>query len=221
MPEKELCHGHGLGGGRVEGRQVGRSAAGEKCDPDLRRGCGKAGSVLFCRVRTAVRQAAHRIFEHDDTSVDGLLTGHYAATAKRAEALPLMLIAQDTTAFVYGQSQIVGLAPLNQKTKSQGLYGHSALALTPGGAPLGVWHLSLWGAPEEGKSSAEGRNRARADKASWKWFEGLEAIAERLPAGCEGLLIQDRERHLRFSGQGATAPAPTPPAGRARPPGGL
>ena len=144
----------------------------------------------------AVRQAAHRIFKHEDTTVEALLAGHFEATAKRAEELPLVLIAQDTTAFVYGQSQIVGLAPINQKTKSQALYGHSALALTPGGTPLGVWHLSLWGAVDEAKSSAEGRNRAREDKASWKWFEGLEAIAARLPAGCEGLLIQDRESDI-------------------------
>jgi hypothetical protein len=135
----------------------------------------------------AVRQAAHRIFKHEDTAVEGLLAGHFEATAQRAEELPLVLIAQDTTAFVYGQSQIVGLAPINQQTKSQALYGHSALALTPGGTPLGVWHLSLWGAVDEAKSSAEGRQRAREDKASWKWFEGLEAIAARLPEGCEGV----------------------------------
>jgi hypothetical protein len=144
----------------------------------------------------AVRQAAHRIFKHEDTTVEALLAGHFEETAQRAADLPLVLIAQDTTAFVYGQSQIVGLAPINQKTTSQALYGHSALALTPGGTPLGVWHLSLWGAVDEAKSSAEGRKRAREDKASWKWFEGLEAVAARLPTGCEGLLIQDRESDI-------------------------
>ena len=144
----------------------------------------------------AVRQAAHRIFEHEDTSVESLLAGHFETTAARAAELPLVLIAQDTTAFVYGQSQIVGLAPINQGTKSQALYAHSALALTTGGTPLGVWHLSLWGAVDEAKSSAEGRARARENKASWKWFEGLEAVASRLPAGCEGVLIQDRESDI-------------------------
>jgi len=141
----------------------------------------------------AVRQAAHRIFAHADTTVEGLLAGHFTATAARAATLPLVLIAQDTTAFVYGQAQIVGLAPVSQSTKKHALFGHSALALTPDGTPLGLWHLSLWGAPEVAPSRAAGRQRAREEKASWKWFAGLEAIAARLPTGCEGVLIQDRE----------------------------
>lgn len=141
----------------------------------------------------AVRQAAHRILEHPATSAETLLAGHFAATAARAEGLPLILIAQDTTAFVYGQQQIVGLAPVNQRRQSQALRGHSALAMTPGGTPLGLWHLALWGAEPEPQSPQTGRERPREEKESWKWFAALEAVAQRLPAESEGLLIQDRE----------------------------
>lgn len=143
----------------------------------------------------AVRQAAHRIFAHEDTSAESLLEGHFAATATRSEELPLILIAQDTTAFVYGQQQIVGLAPVNQLSKSRALFGHSALAMTPGGTPLGLWHLAFWGA-EEGPQVPKVKARAREDKKSWKWFEALESVAARLPAGSEGLLIQDREADI-------------------------
>ena len=144
----------------------------------------------------AVRQAAHRIFEHEDTSEEKLLEGHFAATAARAEGLPLILIAQDTTAFVYGQQQIVGLAPVNKSRKSRALLGHSALAMTPGGTPLGLWHLALWGSGVEPLAPNEARQRAREDKESWKWFEALASVAARLPAGSEGLLIQDREADI-------------------------
>ena len=84
-----------------------------------------------------LRQAAHRIFEHKNTTVDGLLAGHVAATAARCQRHPLVLIAQDTTVFVYRQAQIVGLAPVNGSTRSRGLLGHAALALTPAGTPFG------------------------------------------------------------------------------------
>ena len=140
----------------------------------------------------AVRQAAHRILEHPETSVESLLAGHFTATAARAEGLPLILIAQDTTAFVYGQQQIVGLTAVNQRRQSRALRGHGALAMTPGGTPLGLWHLALWGAEPE-PAGPTSRERPRAEKESWKWFAALEAVAQRLPPGSEGLLIQDRE----------------------------
>src|SRR5215213_2832894 len=48
--------------------------------------CGPAG-----------RQAAHRLFEHKDTTVDRLLAGHSAQTAARCWEYDLVLAIQDTT----------------------------------------------------------------------------------------------------------------------------
>src|SRR5437762_11669479 len=44
---------------------------------------------LTAACRPALRQAAHRIFEHPDTSLDGLLAGHYQRTAERCGDRPL------------------------------------------------------------------------------------------------------------------------------------
>ena len=154
----------------------------------------------------ASRQAAHRIFEHADTTADGLLEGHFAATAQRCADRPLVLIAQDTTAFVYGQQQIVGLAPINKSQKSRALLAHAALAMTPSGTPLGLWYLGLWGSEEGTITTRERRQRPLADQESSKWFEGLAAVAERLPAGTQGLLIQDREADI-FDFLAAARPA--------------
>ncbi len=99
--------------------------------------CGYAG-----------RQAAHRIFKDEATSVDGLLAGHYAATAERCAEFPVVLVAQDTTFFTYAQEQIEGLGQLNRSGKTGGLMGHSALALTEAGTPLGLLSLQLWGASD-------------------------------------------------------------------------
>ena len=143
-----------------------------------------------------LRQAAHRIFEHEHTSVAKLLEGHYQETTRRCEGLPLVLIPQDTCFFTYQQDQILGLARLNQYKNVRGLLGHSALALTPAGTPLGLWYLDLWGEGPDAITVAEARRRPWEERESYKWYEGLKAVGERLPPGTTGLLIQDREADL-------------------------
>jgi hypothetical protein len=143
----------------------------------------------------AIRQAAHRIFEHERTSVAALLEGHFEATARRCEGLPLVLIAQDTCVFVYDQQQILGLGSVNGSQRSGGLFGHAALAMTAAGTPLGLWHMAFWGAYEV-PGAAGGGAGSLAEKESRKWDHGLEAVAKRLPEGSQGLLIQDREADI-------------------------
>lgn len=133
-----------------------------------------------------LRQAAHRIFEHDETTVDGLLAGHFAATARRCAEFPRVLVAQDTTVFSYRQQQLEGLGSVSASSQTGGLLAHSALALTEAGTPLGLLHLELWGATEGSAPCAH-------DKESGKWQAGLDAVVTRLPAGVRAVLIQDRE----------------------------
>ena len=179
---------------------------------------------LTAALGDGLRQAAHRIFEHEGTSVDGLLAGHYAATAARCGALPRVLIAQDTCDFVYQQGQITGLAPFNQFKSVRGLKGHGALALTTAGTPLGLLHLTLRGdagkADDAGEADEAGTAGAvnpapppdpdpwvpLAERESYKWHEGLQATAARLPPETEGILIQDREGDI-FALLGADRPA--------------
>jgi len=143
-------------------------------------------SSLTTACGDALRQAAHRLFEHPDTSVSGLLAGHYAQTARRCAEVPVVLIAQDTTFFTYQQAQIEGLGRLNQQGKSGGLVGHSALALTEAGTPLGLLSLQLWGA-------ADGSAPYPHAKESAKWTVALNEVTEHLPATVRAIVIQDRE----------------------------
>lgn len=160
---------------------------------------------LTAALGDGLRQAAHRIFEHAGTSVDGLLAGHYAATAARCRAFPRVLIAQDTCDFVYQQHQIVGLASFNQFERVRGLKGHGALALTTAGTPLGLLHLALWG--EDGTAPPEDPAEwvPLAERESYKWHAGLQAVAAQLPPETEGILIQDREGDI-FALLGAERP---------------
>lgn len=154
------------------------SALATRTDASLTAACGDG-----------LRQAAHRIFEHPETTVHGLLAGHYAATAQRCAELPVVLIAQDTTVFSYKHTQLEGLGPISGSKHTQGLLGHSALALTAAGTPLGLLHLELWG-------HADGSAPCAHAKESGKWQAGLESVARHLtalPTPVQAVLIQDRE----------------------------
>jgi hypothetical protein len=175
---------------------------------------GIAASLLAHRDRSfsaavghAGRQAAHRLFAHPGTTVPGLIHGHVQQTAARCQGQPRVLIAQDTTAFVYEQDETVGLAPLNRREQSVGLLGHAALCLTPEGTPLGLLHLDLWGLDLERPPRQPGARLPLEERESYKWLEGLDAVAQALPAGTQGVLIQDREADM-FPLFAAPRPAP-------------
>lgn len=144
----------------------------------------------------ALRQAAHRIFEHPETSIDRLLAGHYRETAQRCAGPPLLLVAQDTCFFVYQPSQIVGLTSVHQSQRSRALIAHSALALTPDGTPLGIVALQCWGEDATAPPRPRGRRLPVEERESQKWRETLERVEQRLPEGPTVLLLADREADL-------------------------
>jgi hypothetical protein len=142
----------------------------------------------------AARQAAHRIFEHPTTSVPGLLHGHCTQTARRCGEHELVLAVQDSTEFDYTTHRATaGLGPLGQGL-TQGLMGHSVLAVTPAGLPLGLLHLAVWARdPEQRGQRHERRQRRTEEKESQKWLDGLREVEAVLPAEQPVLLVADRE----------------------------
>jgi hypothetical protein len=147
---------------------------------------------LSAALGPATRQAAGDLFQHVDTRVVNLIAGHVAATAERCRGLERVVVAQDTTYFTYGQDQIVGLGPLN--AKAQGMVGHSALALSPDGVPLGVLALRLWGDtvnPLPGYAVQIEPEVVQCESA--KWEVTLASIQEALPADLAVLVVADRE----------------------------
>lgn len=147
---------------------------------------------LSAALGPATRQAAGDLFQHVDTRVATLLTGHVAAAAERCRAAGRVVVAQDTTYFTYGQDHIVGLGPLNDKAR--GMVGHSALALSPDGVPLGVLALRLWGDtrnPLPGYAVQIEPEVVQCESA--KWEVTLRSIQEALPADLPVLVVADRE----------------------------
>ncbi len=144
---------------------------------------------------TAARQAAHRIFSHPTTSVEGLLHGHFIRTVERCCQTPLVLAVQDTTELNFSShSHTRGLGSINGGPKARGLLLHSVLTLAPDGLPLGLLHLQFWARPpEETGKKHQRRQRTTGEKESQKWIDALHAVEAKLPPSQEVLLIQDRE----------------------------
>ncbi len=141
-----------------------------------------------------LRQAARRIFAHPTTTVTGLLAGHTLQTAQRCGEYERVLAIQDSTEFDYTtHKKTTGLGPLGRGL-TRGLMGHSVLAVTPDGLPLGVLHLALWARDpaQRGQRHAR-RKRTTAQKESQKWLDGLAATEAALPPEQPVLLVADRE----------------------------
>ncbi len=168
-----------------------------------------AGESFSAACGEAGRQAAHRIFGRETSSVSGLLRGHIQQTAARCQKQEWVLVAQDTTECDYSSHKATtGLGPLGRNGKTRGLLVHTALAMTGAGEVLGVLHQEMWvrEAKEHGKAQQR-RKRAGAEKESQKWVKGLRGVEAAVGAGPKVLLIQDREgmclsfwRHLARRG---------------------
>jgi hypothetical protein len=143
----------------------------------------------------ALRQAAHRLFEHQQTTAAKLLHGHVQQTAARCSDYPLVIAIQDTTTLEYaGLKATVGLGPINDAETARGLFAHTVFAVAPDGMPLGLLGLQQWVRdPKTQGKTRDRRKKPPEEKESHKWRLGLQAVEAALPAQQPVLLIQDRE----------------------------
>jgi hypothetical protein len=141
-----------------------------------------------------LRQAAHRLLEHPATTVAGLLAGHVQQSATRCGEHDVVLAIQDSTEFDYTTHKATtGLGPLG-RGQARGLMGHTVLAVTPSGLPLGLLHLEVWARdPAQRGQRHQRRQRVTAQKESQKWLAGLAATEAALPPEQRVLLVADRE----------------------------
>lgn len=168
----------------------------------------KPGVSFSAAVGPAKRQAFHRlcaIKTEDENEVpivliSDLLSGHFEQTLSRVKEEcrgGLVLAIQDTSHFNFnGLKMTVGLGYGNS-TKDRCLFGHSALALTVEGLPLGILDLQVYARNEAdfGKSG-ERRNLDYTQKESYRWVETLRRVEAQLPEDQPVLFVQDREADI-------------------------
>jgi len=149
----------------------------------------------------AKTKAAYRFLDHDQTTMDALLSPHYRATEARVRAESIVLAVQDTTSLNYtAHAATEGMGPIGSTVHGpQGLHLHSTLAFSPQGTPLGFLDVQCWArAPAAFGKKAQRHRAPIEEKESFKWLKSLRAVAA-VQARCLGttlVSVGDREADL-------------------------
>lgn len=153
-----------------------------------------------CQSR-AKTKAAYRFFEDSNSSMEKVLTAHYASTANRMARERVVLAAQDTTTLNYSThpaTQGLGLIASRQESVI-GLIVHDTMAFSTLGTPLGLIDVQCWARnPEDFGKKHERHTLPIEQKESNKWLKSFRALAA-LQAGCPDTVlvsVGDREADI-------------------------
>jgi hypothetical protein len=125
-----------------------------------------------CGGNSAKTKAAYRFLSNKNVDLDTLLVPHIEATAKRMEAHPVVLVAQDTTSLNYNTHKATeGLGPINTHVDgAQGLKLHDTIAFTPEGVPLGVIDAECWARDAITPDKKPGPRRTVEETEALRWI---------------------------------------------------
>jgi hypothetical protein len=139
-------------------------------------------------------KGAYRFFNNPKVSHGDIVAGHRPACLERVAEEKLVLAVQDTTSLDYTHHpQTQGLGPL-ESPKRQGLFVHSALAVSDAGVPLGLLDQQVWTRdPEKVGQRHQRRQRPIEEKESFKWLKGLRASLKGLSTQVCLITVADRE----------------------------
>lgn len=135
--------------------------------------------------------AAYEFFDNFKVSPEEILGGHFAATHRRIDQVPVAILAQDTTEIdvTRPHSVVSGAGPLDGGTRRGGLL-HPMVAFTPEGTPLGVVACEWWIREEVDAAATKPTRAERAstpigEKESLRWVTTLReahAVSARHPS---------------------------------------
>ena len=135
-----------------------------------------------------------------EVTVEHILAPHRARTLRRLRSESTVLCVQDTTTLNFarrGQTQGLGAIGSNQTgAVARGLRLHATLAVNPEGTPLGVLRAGF-DAPAPTDSEARGR-KAREERKSFRWIEGLRDCAEAAQALPDTRVVCALDREADF-----------------------
>lgn len=139
--------------------------------------------------------AAYQFFDNPKVTPTKILEPHRAATLRRMQAQPVVLIPQDTTELDFTAHPAADAKCLNL-VRRFGFYEHLQLAITPTGLPLGVVGTQSYDrAPETLGRTSERRTAAIQDKESHRWLQAYRTACElqELCPDTQVVSITDRE----------------------------
>ena len=145
----------------------------------------------------APAKAAYRFFDNSRVSHGVILAGHRQACLERVADEEIILALQDTTSLDYTHHpRTQDLGPL-ENPDCQGMFVHSALAVSDAGVPLGLLDQQVWTRdPEAVGQRHQRKKRPIEEKESFKWLKGLRASLKGLPAQVCLVTVADREADI-------------------------
>jgi hypothetical protein len=139
--------------------------------------------------------AAYQFMDNAKVTPAKILRPHRAATLRRMQARPVVLIPQDTTELDYTAHPAKDAKCLNTEQRF-GFYEHVQLAVTPEGLPLGVIGTASHDRePESLGHAPDRRTAAIEEKESLRWLQAYRAACE-MQALClptQVVSVADRE----------------------------
>jgi hypothetical protein len=167
--------GADLGDSRRNDRLVGLGEALAKCP---------AASFPDALGGGAQLEAAYRFLSNPAVKAHSVLEPHHRETALRCAKHATVVVAHDTTDFVFAGENRQGLGRMRGH-KERGFFSHAGLAVTRDGLaePLGVLNLESWTrqGPKANPSTARSRKRQLGtDRESTRWLRGVDAVEARL-----------------------------------------
>lgn len=140
----------------------------------------------------AATKAAYRFFSNRRVDAGRILTAHRKATVRRIAGRDLVLSVQDTTTLDFTTHRKTHGLGRTGARGLQGLFMHSALAVSAEGIPLGMLGSRIW-------ARADGRQPRSLDiraKESGRWLTMLERSTKGIPAATTILTVADREADI-------------------------
>jgi hypothetical protein len=139
--------------------------------------------------------AAYRFFSNDRVNEQKILSPHRAKTIERMQGEAVVLCVEDTTQLDFSSHEsTMGLGPLYKEYR-RGLFLHPLLAVTPGGACLGVLGAKFHAREDDRPKLTPGEKAAREleDKESFRWLDGYREV-NALAQACTAQLIYVADR---------------------------
>lgn len=139
---------------------------------------------------SAELEAAYRFFGNPGVDADAVLEPHYRETRTRCAERGLVVVAHDTTDFVF-RGDRRGLGRMRGRLE-RGFFGHFALAVSMDAwrEPLGALRLETWVRADEKTPNKPAR--LRTDRESLRWSRGVADVERQLGEG-QAVHVMDRE----------------------------
>lgn len=152
-----------------------------------------------CNGDAAAQSGSYRLLRNDSVAPDAIAQGGFGSTVRQIDASQRLLALEDTTSVSYRHAVAdeLGATSKDKSAKAQGYLVHSVLLIDSDTEfTLGLIDQQRWcrDAAEHGKKHKR-KQRAYADKESFKWQRSSEQMTERLGAQAMQQVISvcDRE----------------------------